>query len=74
MTPRKWVFLGSFRLLGLQSEGTPPEAAFNPVVKRSGWQPPQDSGLWKIADDLEQKVTRLPNKLNPGVMHARTLQ
>ena len=41
----------------LQTEGTPPEHAFNPAVKRSGWQAPEDSGLWKIADSVEQSVS-----------------
>lgn len=41
----------------MQSEGTPPKEAFNPAVKRSGWQAPQDSGLWKIADSMEQDVS-----------------
>ncbi len=28
----------------------------DPPVKRSGWQPPQDSGLWKAADRVSQEV------------------
>lgn len=40
----------------MQSEGTPPEEAFNPKVKRSGWKAPEDTGLWKIADIVEKKV------------------
>jgi hypothetical protein len=43
----------SFRL---QTEGTPPEDAFNPAVKRSGWQPPRDTGLWSAADAVRSKV------------------
>ncbi len=39
-----------------QTEGKPPEDAFNPVVKRSGWQPPQDTGLWGAADAVQAKV------------------
>ena len=25
-------------------------------MKRSGWQPPQDTGLWKAADRVSQEV------------------
>ena len=46
----------------LQTEGTPPEEAFNPTVKRSGWQAPADSGLWKIADSVEQSVSFCTSK------------
>ena len=46
----------SVSLLRVQAEGTPPEEAFNPAVKRSGWQAPKDTGLWRIADGLEKKV------------------
>ncbi len=34
----------------LLSEGTPPDEAFAPEVKRAGWQPPSDTGLWTVAD------------------------
>ena len=34
----------------LLSEGTPPNEAFAPEVKRAGWQPPSDTGLWTVAD------------------------
>ena len=34
----------------LLSEGTPPDEAFSPEVKRSNWSPPSDTGLWSIAD------------------------
>lgn len=34
----------------LLSEGTPPDEAFSPEVKRSNWSPPCDTGLWSIAD------------------------
>eukprot|EP00884_Botryococcus_braunii_P016006 jgi/Botrbrau1/3089/Bobra.0070s0075.1 len=40
----------------LKAEGTPPEEAFNPTVKRSGWQPPSDTGLWSAADQVCQQV------------------
>ncbi len=40
----------------LRSEAKPPEEAFNPAVKRSGWQPPQDTGLWEIAGQVQDRV------------------
>jgi len=40
----------------LASEGTPPPDAFNPTIKRSGWSPPSDTGLWGIADRMRQRV------------------
>ncbi|GAX81982.1 hypothetical protein CEUSTIGMA_g9410.t1, partial [Chlamydomonas eustigma] len=40
----------------LQTEEKPPEEAFNPEVKRSGWQPPKDCGLWTVSGQLRQKV------------------
>ncbi len=27
-----------------------------PQVKRSGWQPPTDTGLWKVADTVQDRV------------------
>ncbi|GMH40744.1 hypothetical protein BSKO_08648 [Bryopsis sp. KO-2023] len=30
----------------LRSEFKPPSEAFNPAIKRSGWKPPGDTGLW----------------------------
>jgi len=36
----------------LKGEKTPPKEAFNPVIKRSGWKPPEDVGLWKVSDRL----------------------
>ena len=32
----------------LMTEEQPPQEAFNPEVKRSGWEPPKDYGLWKV--------------------------
>lgn len=32
------------------------EEAFNPEIKRSGWKPPQDSGLWAIADAVRGRI------------------
>ncbi|KAG1666312.1 hypothetical protein FOA52_004794 [Chlamydomonas sp. UWO 241] len=40
----------------LKTEEKPPEEAFNPAVKRSGWQPPLDVGLWAISAQLRAKV------------------
>ncbi len=40
----------------MQSEATPPEEAFNPTVKRSGWHPPSDTGLWKPAEAMRARV------------------
>ncbi len=37
-------------LCALRTEGTPPAEAFAPAVKRSGWKPPEDSGIWAAAD------------------------
>ena len=57
MVELTWSNVGKFvSLPHVQAEGTPPEEAFNPAVKRSGWQAPKDTGLWRIADDLEKKV------------------
>ena len=28
----------------------------NPTVKRSGWTPPQDTGLWDLTDRLQTKM------------------
>lgn len=44
----------------LAAEGTPPDDAFNPAVKRSGWKPPADSGLWATADAVRAEVWRSP--------------
>jgi len=40
----------------LLSEGTPPDEAFSPEVKRSNWSPPSDTGLWNIADATYQTL------------------
>lgn len=40
----------------LQTEQEPPPEAFAPEVKRSGWQPPRDYGLWQAAKALRQRV------------------
>ena len=40
----------------MQSEATPGEDEMNPTVKRSGWHPPEDTGLWAIADRVAAEV------------------
>ncbi|WIA31066.1 hypothetical protein OEZ86_001095 [Tetradesmus obliquus] len=40
----------------LNSEAKPPEEAFNPEVKRSGWQPPKDTGLWDISARVKAQI------------------
>lgn len=41
----------------LRSEARPPEEAFNPKVKRSGWQAPEDTGLWDTANDVKDQAS-----------------
>ena len=43
-------------LCALRTEGTPPPEAFAPAVKRSGWQKPEDSGIWGAADRVADKA------------------
>ena len=43
----------------MQSEATPGEDEMNPTVKRSGWHPPEDTGLWAIADRIALEVCHL---------------
>ncbi|KAG2496048.1 hypothetical protein HYH03_005968 [Edaphochlamys debaryana] len=40
----------------LATEERPPEEEFNPEVKRSGWQPPQDTGLWSASLTLKSRA------------------
>ncbi|GIL57911.1 hypothetical protein Vafri_13118 [Volvox africanus] len=40
----------------LATEEKPPPEEFNPEVKRSGWEPPKDTGLWDPAEKLKRKV------------------
>eukprot|EP00208_Stichococcus_sp_RCC1054_P001997 CAMPEP_0206143372 /NCGR_PEP_ID=MMETSP1473-20131121/20292_1 /ASSEMBLY_ACC=CAM_ASM_001109 /TAXON_ID=1461547 /ORGANISM="Stichococcus sp, Strain RCC1054" /LENGTH=1452 /DNA_ID=CAMNT_0053538737 /DNA_START=218 /DNA_END=4576 /DNA_ORIENTATION=- len=51
-------------ICALRTEGKPPEEAFNPAVKRSGWQPPRDTGLWDVTDRLQLRVWEV---LDPAV-------
>ncbi len=43
-------------LCALRTEGTPLAEAFAPAVKRSGWKPPEDSGIWAAADAVADKA------------------
>ncbi|KXZ46150.1 hypothetical protein GPECTOR_46g219 [Gonium pectorale] len=40
----------------LATEEQPPPEAFNPEVKRSGWQPPKPTGLWEPAGKLKERA------------------
>lgn len=40
----------------LETEEKPGEAEFNPEVKRSGWQPPSDNGLWTPCATLKSQI------------------
>jgi phosphatidylinositol 4-kinase len=50
------VYFAHMLVCQLLSEGTPPEEAFNPAVKRSNWSPPQDTGLWSVADRVRDSL------------------
>ena len=49
----------TFGLVFVKSEATPGEDEMNPTVKRSGWHPPEDTGLWAIADRVAAEVWSL---------------
>ena len=34
----------------------PPADTMDPAVKRSGWQPPQNTGLWAVSDRVQHEV------------------
>ncbi|GLI63286.1 hypothetical protein VaNZ11_006192 [Volvox africanus] len=40
----------------LATEEKPPPEEFTPEIKRSGWEPPKDTGLWDPAEKLKRKV------------------
>lgn len=48
----------------LRSEARPPEEAFNPKVKRSGWQAPEDTGLWDTANEVKDQASFLLEEQN----------
>lgn len=50
------VALAWMCILVLQSEATPGEDEMNPTVKRSGWHPPEDTGIWAKADQVALEV------------------
>ena len=50
----------------LRSEAKPPQEAFNPTVKRSGWQAPQDTGLWELANEVKGQARPF---LTPPLWH-----
>lgn len=57
-------------MVRLQSEAKPPEEAFNPTVKRSGWRPPADTGLWKPAEVLRARVWESLGKEQVALLRA----
>jgi phosphatidylinositol 4-kinase A len=40
----------------LDTELRPAESEFNPEIKRSGWQPPRDTGLWGPCASVKKAV------------------
>ena len=54
---RKDAILAAYIYWQLNGEKTPPEEVFNPTIKRSGWKPPEDAGLWKVSDAV---LSRFP--------------
>lgn len=57
----------------LQSEATPGEDEMNPTVKRSGWHPPEDTGLWAIADRVVMEVSCKLSNLSASPVHSALL-
>lgn len=53
--PRRWMMLHKL-VWALETEERPGDSEFNPEVKRSGWQPPRDSGLWKPCQELKESI------------------
>lgn len=45
-----------YLIWNLEGEKSPPKEAFNPVIKRSGWKPPTDTGLWKPAEETSERI------------------
>ena len=41
----------------LRSEARPPDEAFNPTVKRSGWKAPEETGLWDTANEVKDQAS-----------------
>lgn len=42
-----------------RSEFKPPPEAMNPSIKRSGWKPPIDTGLWAVTRTLYNRISSL---------------
>ena len=53
--PERWMFLHKL-IWALDTEQEPPAAEFDPEVKRSGWQPPRDTGLWEPCKSVKATV------------------
>jgi phosphatidylinositol 4-kinase len=68
---RKDEVLAAYIYWQLNGEKTPPNEAFNPVIKRSGWKPPQDVGLWKVSDQI---ISRFHSSLTASVGGSLTYQ
>lgn len=65
---RKDAILAAYIYWQLNGERTPPEEAFNPVIKRSGWNPPEDAGLWKVSDTaLSKLIAGVPDAIADSV-------
>lgn len=55
--PGRWLFLHKL-IWALDAEQKPPDSEFSPEIKRSGWQPPQDTGLWDICQAVKDTVLK----------------
>lgn len=58
-TAEKSTYFAYLLVCQLASEGRPPDEAFSPVVKRSNWTPPVDTGMWSIADEVQKRFWQL---------------
>lgn len=58
--PAHWMFLHKL-IWALETEERPGDSEFSPDVKRSGWAPPVDTGLWAPCAEVKAAVlARLP--------------
>mmetsp|Transcript_5421 Transcript_5421/g.16419 ORF Transcript_5421/g.16419 Transcript_5421/m.16419 type:complete len:869 (+) Transcript_5421:97-2703(+) len=65
---RRDAIIAAYIYWQLNGEKTPPDEVFNPVIKRSGWKPPEDAGLWKISDAvLSRFKSCIPQKIVKSV-------
>lgn len=55
---QSWVFCHRF-VWYLRSEFKPPDEAMNPEIKRSGWKPPADTGLWGLTERVHGRIYNL---------------